>query len=223
MKDSLKRIVGRLKKYGWAILIICLAMPILGWFMPIGNNNGQSEYSSEAIIKLGNYENSYLTNADQLVSLLSNETSFKKILPDVWEEGITEELTVSVTPSKLVVLNITGDDEQIVDRLSELENAIMKLDQSAYEEKSEIIESSIQALESANASSDAIVDQERFLYELKTERLGLEPALLIKEAYLKGQIQEASAKDRVVLGALLGILASVLILITPEFIRAHSK
>ncbi|MCM3217554.1 hypothetical protein [Niallia taxi] len=223
MKDSLKRIVGRLKKYGWAILIICLAMPILGWFMPIGNNNGQSEYSSEAIIKLGNYENSYLTNADQLVSLLSNETSFKKILPDVWEEGITEELTVSVTPSKLVVLNITGDDEQIVDRLSELENAIMKLDQSAYEEKSEIIESSIQALESANASSDAIVDQERFLYELKTERLGLEPAMLIKEAYLKGQIQEASAKDRVVLGALLGILASVLILITPEFIRAHSK
>lgn len=223
MKDSLKRIVGRLKKYGWAILIICLAMPILGWFMPIGNNNGQSEYSSEAIIKLGNYENSYLTNADQLVSLLSNETSFKKILPDVWEEGITEELTVSVTPSKLVVLNITGDDEQIVDRLSELENAIMKLDQSAYEEKSEIIESSIQALESANASSDAIVDQERFLYELKTERLGLEPAMLIKEAYLKGEIQEASAKDRVVLGALLGILASVLILITPEFIRAHSK
>ncbi|WP_437830199.1 hypothetical protein ACQRXC_01270 [Niallia taxi] len=223
MKDSLKRIVGRLKKYGWAILIICLAMPILGWFMPIGNNNGQSEYSSEAIIKLGNYENSYLTNADQLVSLLSNETSFKKILPDVWEEGITEELTVSVTPSKLVVLNITGDDEQIVDRLSELENAIMKLDQSAYEEKSEIIETSIQALESANASSDAIVDQERFLYELKTERLGLEPAMLIKEAYLKGQIQEASAKDRVVLGALLGILASVLILITPEFIRAHSK
>lgn len=223
MKDSLKRIVDRLKKYGWAILIICLAMPILGWFMPIGNNNGQSEYSSEAIIKLGNYENSYLTNADQLVSLLSNETSFKKILPDVWEEGITEELTVSVTPSKLVVLNITGDDEQIVDRLSELENAIMKLDQSAYEEKSEIIESSIQALESANASSDAIVDQERFLYELKTERLGLEPAMLIKEAYLKGQIQEASAKDRVVLGALLGILASVLILITPEFIRAHSK
>ncbi|MEM5013719.1 hypothetical protein WKH57_23665 [Niallia taxi] len=223
MKDSLKRIVGRLKKYGWAILIICLAMPILGWFMPIGNNNGQSEYSSEAIIKMGNYENSYLTNADQLVSLLSNETSFKKILPDVWEEGITEELTVSVTPSKLVVLNITGDDEQIVDRLSELENAIMKLDQSAYEEKSEIIESSIQALESANASSDAIVDQERFLYELKTERLGLEPAMLIKEAYLKGQIQEASAKDRVVLGALLGILASVLILITPEFIRAHSK
>ncbi len=223
MKDSLKRIVGRLKKYGWAILIICLAMPILGWFMPIGNNNGQSEYSSEAIIKLGNYENSYLTNADQLVSLLSNETSFKKILPDVWEEGITEELTVSVTPSKLVVLNITGDDEQIVDRLSEMENAIMKLDQSAYEEKSEIIESSIQALESANASSDAIVDQERFLYELKTERLGLEPAMLIKEAYLKGQIQEASAKDRVVLGALLGILASVLILITPEFIRAHSK
>ncbi|MGG0737199.1 hypothetical protein [Niallia taxi] len=223
MKDSLKRIVGRLKKYGWAILIICLAMPILGWFMPIGNNNGQSEYSSEAIIKLGNYENSYLTNADQLVSLLSNETSFKKILPDVWEEGITEELTVSVTPSKLVVLNITGDDEQIVDRLSEMENAIIKLDQSAYEEKSEIIESSIQALESANASSDAIVDQERFLYELKTERLGLEPAMLIKEAYLKGQIQEASAKDRVVLGALLGILASVLILITPEFIRAHSK
>ncbi|MED4054360.1 hypothetical protein P4654_09405 [Niallia taxi] len=223
MKDSLKHIVGRLKKYGWAILIICLAMPILGWFMPIGNNNGQSEYSSEAIIKLGNYENSYLTNADQLVSLLSNETSFKKILPDVWEEGITEELTVSVTPSKLVVLNITGDDEQIVDRLSELENAIMKLDQSAYEEKSEIIETSIQALESANASSDAIVDQERFLYELKTERLGLEPAMLIKEAYLKGEIQEASAKDRVVLGALLGILASVLILITPEFIRAHSK
>jgi len=223
MKDSLKRIVGRLKKYGWAILIICLAMPILGWFMPIGNNNGQSEYSSEAIIKLGNYENSYLTNADQLVSLLSNETSFKKILPDVWEEGITEELTVSVTPSKLVVLNITGDDEQTVDRLSEMENAIMKLDQSAYEEKSEIIESSIQALESASASSDAIVDQERFLYELKTEKLGLEPAMLIKEAYLKGQIQEASAKDRVVLGALLGILASVLILITPEFIRAHSK
>ncbi|TRZ36273.1 hypothetical protein CEQ21_11930 [Niallia circulans] len=223
MKDSLKRIVGRLKKFGWAILIICLAMPIIGWFMPIGNNNGQSEYSSEAIIKLGNYENSYLTNADQLVSLLSNETSFKNILPDVWEEGITEELTVSVTPSKLVVLNITGNDEQSVDKLSEIENAIMKLDKSAYEEKSEIIESSIQALEAANASSDAIVDQERFLYELKTEKLGLEPAMLIKEAYLKGQIKEASVKDRVVLGALLGILASVLILITPEFIRAHSK
>lgn len=46
---------------------------------------------------------------------------------------------------------------------------------------------------------------------------------MIKDVYVKGQIVEASAEDRVILGALLGIMASILILITPEFIRAHSR
>ncbi|MCE4050619.1 MULTISPECIES: hypothetical protein [Bacillaceae] len=222
MKDSIKRIVGRLKKYIWAILIICVAMPILGWFMPTGN--GQSEYTSEAIIKLGNYETSYLTNADQLVSLLSNEASFKQILPDVWEEEVTDKLAVSSTPSKLLVLSLTGKtEEEALNNLTTIVDGFMKLDQSSFEEKSTIIESSIQALETENASSDTIVDQQRFLYELKNEKLGLEQAILIKDVYVKGQIVEASAEDRVILGALLGIMASILILITPEFIRAHSR
>ncbi|MGG4471060.1 hypothetical protein ABER68_24005 [Paenibacillus alvei] len=222
MKDSIKRIVGRLKKYICAILIICVAMPILGWFMPTGN--GQSEYTSEAIIKLGNYETSYLTNADQLVSLLSNEASFKQILPDVWEEEVTDKLAVSSTPSKLLVLSLTGKtEEEALNNLTTIVDGFMKLDQSSFEEKSTIIESSIQALETENASSDTIVDQQRFLYELKNEKLGLEQAILIKDVYVKGQIVEASAEDRVILGALLGIMASILILITPEFIRAHSR
>lgn len=222
MKDSIKRIVGRLKKYIWAILIICVAMPILGWFMPTGN--GQSEYTSEAIIKLGNYETSYLTNADQLVSLLSNEASFKQILPDVWEEEVTDKLAVSSTPSKLLVLSLTGKtEEEALNNLTTIVDGFMRLDQSSFEEKSTIIESSIQALETENASSDTIVDQQRFLYELKNEKLGLEQAILIKDVYVKGQLVEASAEDRVILGALLGIMASILILITPEFIRAHSR
>lgn len=222
MKDSIKRIVGRLKKYIWAILIICVAMPIFGWFMPTGN--GQSEYTSEAIIKLGNYETSYLTNADQLVSLLSNEASFKQILPDVWEEEVTDKLAVSSTPSKLLVLSLTGKtEEEALNNLTTIVDGFMKLDQSSFEEKSTIIESSIQALETENASSDTIVDQQRFLYELKNEKLGLEQAILIKDVYVKGQLVEASAEDRVILGALLGIMASILILITPEFIRAHSR
>lgn len=138
MKDSIKRIVGRLKKYIWAILIICVAMPILGWFMPTGN--GQSEYTSEAIIKLGNYETSYLTNADQLVSLLSNEASFKQILPDVWEEEVTDKLAVSSTPSKLLVLSLTGKtEEEALNNLTTIVDGFMKLDQSSFEEKAQLL------------------------------------------------------------------------------------
>jgi len=222
MKDSLKRIVGRLKKYVWAILIICIAMPTLGWFMPAGS--GQSEYMAEATIRLGNYENSYLTNADQLVSLLSNETSFEQILPNVWEEELTDELNVSTTPNKLLVLNLAGkEEEEAFNSLTKIVDEFMQLDQSSFEEKSTIIDTSIKALETEDASSDTIVDQQRFLYELKNEKLNLEPAIVIKDVYLKGEEREASAKDRVVLGALLGIMASVLLLITPEFIRAHSR
>lgn len=220
MKFGLSLITARLKRYILPLLILSILLGAIGWFAPAGNEN--TTVKAEATILLGNYENEYLNNSEVITSLLRNETTFKEYLPDVEIEK--EKLLISTdTPKKISLVLTESNEQQALDSLSELVTAFLEMDQHYYQEKEAVISESINQLQANPVPEELVVDQQRFLYELKTKQLTLQPAMLVKDIMaIKADDRVVSQQDRAILGVMIGIMLSCLWIIYPLFIKSET-
>ncbi|REB73976.1 MULTISPECIES: hypothetical protein [unclassified Bacillus (in: firmicutes)] len=220
MKFGLSLFTARLKRYILTLLVLSLLLGAIGWFAPAGKEI--TDVKAEATILLGNYENEYLNNSEVIASLLRNETTFKEYLPDV--EIDREQLRISTdAPTKISFALTAINEREALDSLSELVTAFLEMDQRYYKEKDEIISESINQLQEKTVSEDLVVDQERFLYELKTKQLTLQPAMLVKDVMaIKADNRVFSQQDRALLGVMIGIMLSCLWIIYPVFIKSET-
>ncbi|MGO5011569.1 hypothetical protein ACTQ5K_06730 [Niallia sp. Sow4_A1] len=220
MKFGLSLFTARVKRYILPLLLLSLLLGAIGWFAPAGKEI--TDVKAEATILLGNYENEYLNNSEVIASLLRNETTFKEYLPDV--EIDREQLRISTDAPKKISFALTAINErEALDSLSELVTAFLEMDQRYYKEKDEIISESINQLQEKTVSEDLVVDQERFLYELKTKQLTLQPAMLVKDVMaIKADNRVVSQQDRALVGAMIGIMLSCLWIIYPVFIKSET-
>lgn len=220
MKFGLSLITARLKRYILPLLVVSILLGAIGWFAPAGKEN--ATVKAEATILLGNYENEYLNNSEVIASLLRNETTFEKYLPDVEIER--EKLLISTdTPKKISFAFTASNEQEALDSLSELVSAFLEMDQHYYQEKDEIISESINQLQANPVPEELVVDQQRFLYELKTKQLTLQPAMLVKDIMaIKADDRVVSQKDRALLGVMIGIMLSCLWIIYPLFIKSET-
>ena len=220
MKFGLSLFTARVKRYILPLLVLSLLLGAIGWFAPAGKEI--TDVKAEATILLGNYENEYLNNSEVIASLLRNETTFKEYLPDV--EIDREQLRISTDASTKISFALTALNEgEALDSLSELVTAFLEMDQRYYKEKDEIISESINQLQEKTVSEDLVVDQERFLYELKTKQLTLQPAMLVKDVMaIKTDNRVVSQQDRALLGVMIGIMLSCLWIIYPVFIKSET-
>lgn len=220
MKFGLSLFTARVKRYILPLLLLSLLLGAIGWFAPAGKEI--TDVKAEATILLGNYENEYLNNSEVIASLLRNETTFKEYLPDV--EIDREQLRISTdAPTKISFALTAINEREALDSLSELVTAFLEMDQRYYKEKDEIISESINQLQEKTVSEDLVVDQERFLYELKTKQLTLQPAMLVKDVMaIKADNRVVSQQDRALLGAMIGIMLSCLWIIYPVFIKSET-
>ncbi|MCF2647149.1 MULTISPECIES: hypothetical protein [Niallia] len=220
MKFGLSLFTARLKRYILTLLVLSLLLGAIGWFAPAGKEI--TDVKAEATILLGNYENEYLNNSEVIASLLRNETTFKEYLPDV--EIDREQLRISTdAPTKISFALTAINEREALDSLSELVTAFLEMDQRYYKEKDEIISESINQLQEKTVSEDLVVDQERFLYELKTKQLTLQPAMLVKDVMaIKADNRVVSQQDRALLGVMIGIMLSCLWIIYPVFIKSET-
>jgi len=220
VKFGLSLFTARVKRYILPLLVLSLLLGAIGWFAPAGKEI--TDVKAEATILLGNYENEYLNNSEVIASLLRNETTFKEYLPDV--EIDREQLRISTDASTKISFALTALNEgEALDSLSELVTAFLEMDQRYYKEKDGIISESINQLQEKKVSEDLVVDQERFLYELKTKQLTLQPAMLVKDVMaIKTDNRVVSQQDRALLGVMIGIMLSCLWIIYPVFIKSET-
>lgn len=222
MEVMVRRITGRSKKYLWILLLIPILLGGIGWFLPVGKE--PTIIQAETIISLGNYQDQDFNQAKNVVTLLSHDPFYENNLAHLVEEiGVPGNLTVAAVNEQMVKLVYSDSSaEQAANVVNEVANAFLSLDQQKFAEKQRIIDDSLAALEDEEVGEEAKVDQQRFLYELRTIQLDLKPAVLLKEASPNELVAESktlSSKDRAVLGVLIGVSIAFLAIVLPVLVR----
>ena len=218
MNKVLTVLAARGKKYFFLLLCLCVILSVVGWFAPAGK--GQAKVQAEAVILAGNYDNSILNNIETLANLLNNESSFQKYFPDVSiESNQLQVFTASTNQLRFIYSGLS--EEESSQSLSNVIDAFLELDNLHYRQKKEIITNSIDNLQGNDGAGELLVEQQRFLYELETQALKLQPAMLVKDVTVLDQPREITQKDRAVLGFLIGFILSVLWIAYPIFLKSE--
>jgi teichuronic acid biosynthesis protein TuaF len=217
----------RMNKYFLILLSITILLGVIGWLLPVGHD--KSTYRLEASLTLGNYNNPELNNPKHVIILLSNAPFYQQHLKDLWEEKFEEigtNLQVSAGPDNIINLSYSDDSEESTAQvLNEITSAFMAIDQDRFQEKQKIIQESIDAISNEKVGPEAKVDQQRFLYELKTAKDDIRHAEILKPAdynALDTENRAFNSKERAVLGILLGVTLSFLWIVFPLIFREQS-
>ncbi len=220
MGNRIQSLKERIKKYFLLLLSITILLGVIGWLLPVGKE--KSNYSVEAALTLGSYNNSDLNDPKEVITLLTTAPFYEEHLKDLWEEKSTEirtNLHVTAGPNNMINLTYSDQSEAItVKVLHEITNAFMAIDKDKFLEKKHIIQESLEAIMNAKVGPDAKVDQQRFLFELKTTDYDIKPATLLKSAdmnEINTENRAFNSKERAVLGILLGVTLSFLWIVFP--------
>ena len=222
MEVMVRRIAGRSRKYLWLLLAIPILLGGIGWVLPVGKE--PSVVKAEATISLGNYQYEDFNHAENVVTLLTHAPFYQENLAHlVGETGVPRQLTVTPVNEQMIKLVYSDSSaDHAANVVNEIAQAFLVLDQQKFAERKLIIEDSITAIEQEQVSEDAMVDQQRFLNELKTAQFNLKPATLLKEANSSELVvdsQTLSSRDRAVLGVIIGVCIAFLTIVLPELVR----
>ncbi|RFU63985.1 hypothetical protein D0466_11095 [Peribacillus glennii] len=222
MEPIFQRLLARFKKYFLVLIATPLILGALGWFLPIGKQGPAQP--AETTISLGSYENPDLNEPKRVRVLLTNILFYQEHLPELWKEKGEEllaDLNVQPVTDEIIELSFKNNGtEESVRTVNEITEAFLELDQERFQQKKDVIQKSIQAIEPEKVAPEAKVDQQRFLYELNTAELNLKPASLLQGADF--QMDESGAlnsKSRAILGVLIGITIAFFGIAIPEFVR----
>lgn len=227
MKHLIQSLKERMNKYILILLSITILLGVIGWLLPVGKE--KSNYTIEAALILGNYNNPELNNPKRVIILLTNVPFYKEHLSNLGEEKIEELATnLHVTAGTDNIINLSYSDDSVESTaqiLNEITSAFMAIDQDRFQEKQKIIQDSIEAITNEKVGPEAKVDQQHFLFELKTALYDIKPASLLKPAdknTIDTEYRAFNSKERAVLGVLLGVTLSFLWIVSPFIFRERS-
>ncbi|GHH99507.1 hypothetical protein [Neobacillus kokaensis] len=228
MLHEIQRIKEKGKKFALFLIVLPVLLGACGWLLPVGKED--STYTADAVMTLGNYGLPDLNNPKRVTFLLTHAPFYETHLPGLWDEkqlDITTKLQVRAVNENMINLTYTDDtEESAVKILNEITSAFSDMDEERYQQKRNLIQETIDELANKEVGPEVKVEQQRFLYELKTTLLDLKPAEVIKPADQEAIITENRAfgsKERAVLGVLLGVVLSFLWVFIPLIFREQSK
>ncbi|WEG12630.1 hypothetical protein PU629_21545 [Pullulanibacillus sp. KACC 23026] len=224
MTNIQRRLINKIKKQILVLLLIPIALGLIGYMLP--GSKVPTTYTAEATLTLGNYGDTDLNDAKSVSTLLMTAPFYIENLPDLWaqkEAKLENDLKVVTSPNSQL-LTVTYTDASKTDAvkiLNQITNAFMSLDKKNYDQRVSLIQDSISAVQKKSVASDAIVDQQRFLYDQKMSLLNMKPAVLLKvpDSEANSVDQSLSSKERGVLGVLLGIAFGFIWIVVPELVR----
>ncbi|ALC82512.1 MULTISPECIES: teichuronic acid biosynthesis protein TuaF [Bacillus] len=220
MNGLLKRIGVRIKKYIVFLIVLPLLLGIVGYF--ISPSVQTNENTASITIKTGSYNDASLNDTKEIPVLLTSDSFLKETFPDFSSEQVEEvkqKLMIEIQSNHLFQLSYQGEDSSEI--LKKISETFMAKDQKLFSSKQSVIQSNIEELENEAVSDDSKVDKQRFLYELETTMLTIEPAQTIYPLTAEEETKSAgmSAKKRVVLGVLIGLAISFCLVVVPEIFR----
>ncbi|MGP7816697.1 hypothetical protein [Niallia sp. 01092] len=215
MKEIIVRVAQRLKKYIWLCLGVIIMCSLIGALIPFGKE--KQTFTTEADVKLGSYDNPAFNNTVQVIQMITNKGFYDQYIDKSWYETLDQSLSVTASTNNTLHFTYTSDSEaDSTAHLTSIINAFLKVDNEHYAVKKSIIDENITALEKIKASPETAVDKQRFLYDLQMSELDTMPASIVKDVVLLEKGRQLSAKDRGILGALLGITFSFFWVLIPE-------
>ncbi|MFT8320305.1 MAG: hypothetical protein ABF649_05305 [Bacillus sp. (in: firmicutes)] len=214
MTEIMVKVAERIKKRIWVCVGFIFICSLIGAILPFGKEH--KSFTAEADIELGSYENASFNQVGNVIQMITNKAFYNQYIEDNWFETKNTSLLVTAGANSVVHLSYTNSskDESLAD-LTKIVTAFLTADKEHFSEKESIIQENINALGQIKASSDTAVDKQRFLYELQNTKLSIMPASIVKDVTLLEEGRTLSAKDRGVLGALLGITFSFIWVIVP--------
>ncbi|WP_026573435.1 hypothetical protein [Bacillus sp. UNC438CL73TsuS30] len=228
MELIVNRLAQRSKKYLLILIAIPIVLGLVGWLLPVGKE--ATTYTAEATLSLGSYDYDELNNSKNVMILLTNPPFYLDNLSDLSNEEraeILSKLQVTAVTDKIIKLSYTDSPkENATEVINQISTAFLKMDKISFQEKKEITQDSIQSLSQEKVSEDTIVDQQRFLNELKTTLFEIKPASLLESSDPREVMTDNKAlnsKERAVAGILIGITLACAWVLIPELVRGQSE
>lgn len=224
---NIQSLIQRIRKKIVFLLAIPILLGLTGWFLPVGKM--PAKYTATATLTLGNYDDVDLNDQDHVVLLLTHEMFYQKQLPNVWrkyQQNLLSNLQVTPLKDQLLQLSVTGSSKKDAIQLANtISNAFLSLDQQHFRGKKAIIQETMDHLKNSSVSSDTKVEELTFLYKLETDILKTKPAMLLDSAdqHTEAAARRFSAKDRAILGFILGLAFAFFWLVIPELFQDKSK
>ncbi|MBD8070884.1 hypothetical protein [Bacillus sp. PS06] len=215
MEPIIRRMITRSKRYIIILAVIPLILGLVGWFLPVEKE--KPIYIAEAMVSLGRYDDSDMNDAKKVQRMLTHQ-------PLNSDEDEPSNLVIMTPSEDVITLSISGSsNESTVQRLNEVIEDFLVMDQLRYEQKKAIIEDLIQALKEEVPNEETKIEQQKFLFELQTELFHLKQASILKAVESKVIEHVAiSSKQRGVLGVLVGMTISLMWVVLPEIVRRET-
>ncbi|MGG1397901.1 hypothetical protein ABE288_08745 [Bacillus salipaludis] len=225
MELIVNRLAQRSKKYLLILIAIPIVLGLVGWLLPVGKE--ATTYTAEATLSLGSYDNDDLNNSKNVMNLLTNAFFYQKNLSDLSDEKraeILSKLQVTAVSDKMIKLSYTDSPkENAIEIINEISKAFLKMDELSFQEKKKFIQDYINTLSREKVSDDTKVDQQRFIYELKTTLFKIKQATSTDPSEVMTDNKALNSKERAVAGILIGIALACAWVLIPELVRGQSE
>jgi teichuronic acid biosynthesis protein TuaF len=213
--ETFSRILKRLKKLFFILLLIPIILAALGYFI---ESNQKTTTNATAAIMLGNVNSQEkdFTDTGTVQELFKSEKYLKELKKEYNlsynPAELAEKTNPTIKPGKIIELSYSSNSKEKADTiLKELVDAFLLESNKNYESQKKSLEDSIK-----NPELNDTTDQAS-LIDLEDKLTKLRPTEIHKEVALDET--NNNPVRRAILGFLIGVMFSISILLFPEIIR----
>lgn len=222
MKDILMRVINRAKKWMLFLIVFPILTAGIAYFL---EKNTPAVFTAKAIVEVGNFENERLTDPKAIQKLLKSTTFLEEIKQnqnsDFDVKGMKNRVVVTPSEGKFIEISLSGSDKkESEETLSEIVDGFVETSDKLYDQKVNIVKTSINNAEKSNSPED-VAKRAEVLYDLNMVLTDLKKTEVIEPVEVAGEYK--NPVQRAVFGLLLGFMLIVFLLVTPELFRDYTK
>jgi teichuronic acid biosynthesis protein TuaF len=226
IKNFLSSVFMRFKKYWLIFVMVPILTAAISFLTPNFQEKAPSEYTASSEIFLGKFDSKEFNDPVLAIELLKSSSFLNELLKngqyDLDKSELREDLIITKTSSNSIRVDVKHKDEKTSQRLvDDLINQFLITSEQTYEAKLNLVNESIKELKGISKDSEAIVEKQRFLFELENKKKAWVPPSLTDTPMIVSEKLDnvISPINRLILGFLIGLIAALLLLLTPEILR----
>lgn len=226
IKNFLTSVFMRFKKYWLIFVMVPVLTAAISFLTPNFQEDTPSEYTASSEIYLGKFDSKEFNDPALAIELLRSSTFLNELLKvgqyELDKTELREQLIITKASSNSIRVDVKHEDDKRAQQiLDDLVNQFLSKSEQTYEDKLNLINKSIKELTGISKDSEAIVEKQRFLFELENKKNVYVPPSLTDNPAIVSEKHEnkTSPVNRLILGFLIGLIAALLLLLTPEILR----
>ncbi|MGC4377268.1 Wzz/FepE/Etk N-terminal domain-containing protein [Fictibacillus sp. Mic-4] len=221
LKNSINRIMGRLRKYFLLFLLVPVLTTVVAYFTAVMSS---SSYEATAKISLGQFDNSSYNTVAKAKQLITS----KEFLSDIdgldkKTDELKDNLDILQESDTIMTVSLTDGNQSNAKRmLRQIVDAFLQKSDSEKDKWTALLQQKISQVKNLNVSSDeGKVNREKLLFELQSSLYKVKPAEIIDQPTIVPL--KANPLHQAALGLLIGIMLSATLLLLPEIFRERHE